>query len=50
MFLADGAESLHDACRRQGLDFRYERHGNRNSVKYKFCEINSRTTSSKLFQ
>ncbi|SEP31087.1 Transposase (or an inactivated derivative), partial [Halorientalis persicus] len=32
VFLIDGAAPLKDACQRHGLDFRYERHGNRNSV------------------
>ena len=32
VFLIDGSHSLKDACRRHSLDFRYERHGNRNSV------------------
>ncbi|WP_460539391.1 IS6 family transposase, partial [Haloplanus salinarum] len=27
VFLVDGAKPLNDACRRHGLDFRYERHG-----------------------
>jgi hypothetical protein len=32
MFLVDGAKPLNDACCRHSLDFRYECHGNRNSV------------------
>src|SRR6056297_991081 len=32
VFLVDDATPLKDACRRHGLDFRYEQHGNRNSV------------------
>jgi len=31
VFLIYGAPQLKDACSRHGLDFRYERHGNRNS-------------------
>ncbi len=45
VFLVDGSHSLKDACRRHGLDFRYERHGNRNSVERVFREIKRRTTS-----
>jgi transposase-like protein len=45
VFLVDGAKPLNDACRRHGLDFRYERHGNRNSVERVFCEVKRRTTS-----
>jgi transposase-like protein len=30
--LVDGASPLQDACTRHGLDFRYERHENRNSA------------------
>ena len=32
-FLIGGSHSLKDACRRHGLDFRYERRGNLNSGK-----------------
>jgi transposase-like protein len=32
VFLIDGSLSLNNACHRHGLDFRYEKHGNRNSV------------------
>ena len=32
VFLIDGSHSLKDACRRHGLDFKYEKYGNRNSV------------------
>ena len=46
VFLIDGSHSLKDACRRHSLDFRYERHGNRNSVGRVFREIKRRTTSS----
>ncbi|QGX95575.1 IS6 family transposase [Haloplanus rallus] len=45
VFLVDGAKPLNDACRRHGLDFRYERHGNRNSVERVFREVKRRTTS-----
>ena len=45
VFLIDGSHSLKDACRRHGLDFRYEKHGNRNSVERVFREIKRRTTS-----
>ena len=45
VFLIDGSHSLKDACRRHSLDFRYERHGNRNSVKRVFREVKRRTTS-----
>jgi putative transposase len=44
VFLIDGSHSLKDACRRQGLDFKYEKHGNRNSVERVFREIIPRTT------
>jgi transposase-like protein len=39
VFLIDGSHSLKGACRRHGLDFRYEKHGNRNSVERVFREI-----------
>ena len=45
IFLVDGAVPLHRACRKHGLDFRYERHGNRNSVERVFREVKRRTTS-----
>jgi transposase-like protein len=45
VFLIDGSHSLKDACRRHSLDFRYERHRNRNSVEHVFREIKRRTTS-----
>ena len=32
VFLIDGTAPLKDACQRHGFDFRYEKHGNRNSV------------------
>ncbi len=43
IFLGDGAAPLKDACQRHGLDFRYEKHGNRNSVERVFREIKRRT-------
>jgi len=43
VFLIDGSHSLHDACHRHGLDFRYEKHGNRNAVERVFREIKRRT-------
>jgi hypothetical protein len=43
--LVDGAATLKDACSRHGLDYRYEKHGNRNSVERVFREIKRRTTS-----
>ena len=45
VFLIDGSLSLEDACSRHGLDFRYERHGNRNSVERVFREVKRRTSS-----
>ncbi len=39
VFLIDGTTPLTNACNRHGLDFRYERHENRNSVKRVFREI-----------
>jgi len=45
VFLIDGSHSLKDACCRHGLNFRYEKHGNRNSVERVFREIKRRTTS-----
>ena len=44
VFLIDGSLSLKDACQRHGLDFRYERHGNRNSVERVFREVKRRTS------
>ncbi|MFB6154628.1 MAG: IS6 family transposase [Haloferacaceae archaeon] len=43
VFLVDGSHSLQDACQRQGFDFRYEKHGNRNAVERVFREIKRRT-------
>jgi len=45
VFLIDGATPLKDACTRHGLRFRYEKHGNRNSVERIFREIKRRTSS-----
>jgi transposase-like protein len=45
VFLIDGSHSLKDACHRHSLDFRYEKHWNRNSVERVFREINRQTTS-----
>jgi transposase-like protein len=45
VFLIDGSLSLKDACSRHGLDFRCERHGNRNSVERVFREVKRRTSS-----
>ena len=45
VFLIDGSHSLKDACSRHGLDFRYERHGNRNAVERVFREVKRRTSS-----
>ncbi|ELZ43334.1 IS240-type transposase (ISH102) [Halorubrum coriense DSM 10284] len=42
--LVDGAVPLHRACEKHGLDFRYERHGNRNNVERVFREVKRRTT------
>jgi len=45
IFLVDGAAPLQQACRKHGLNFRYERHRNRNSVERVLCEVTCRTTS-----
>jgi putative transposase len=44
-FLVDGEVPLQRACDKHGLDFRYKRHGNRNSVERVFREVKRRTTS-----
>jgi transposase-like protein len=44
-FLVDGAQPLQTSCVRLGLDFRDERHGNRNSVERVFREVKRRTAS-----
>jgi len=50
-FLLDGATPLNEACRRHGLDFRYEPHGNRNAVERIFRKAKRRTLSfSNCFQ
>jgi len=43
VFLVDDATPLKEACRRHGLDFKYERYGNRNSVERVFREVKRRT-------
>jgi putative transposase len=45
VFLVDNATPLKEACHRHGLDFKYERQGNRNSVERVFREIKRRTSS-----
>jgi transposase-like protein len=45
VFLVDGATPLQTACRRHGLQFRYEKHGDRNSVERVFREVKRRTSS-----
>jgi transposase-like protein len=45
VFLVDDANWLQTALQRHGLDFRYERHGNRNSVERVFREVKRRTSS-----
>jgi transposase-like protein len=40
--LVDDAPPLQEACRRHGLEFRYERHGNRNSIERVFREVKRR--------
>ncbi len=45
VFLVDGAAPLKDACHRHGLDFRYEKHGSRNSVECVFRGIKRQTAS-----
>jgi len=43
VFLVDGSKSLQAACHRHGFDFRYEKHGNRNTVERIFREVKRRT-------
>jgi len=43
IILVDGAAPLQRACRKHDPDFRYERHGNRNSVERVFREVKRRT-------
>ena len=45
VFLVDGSHSLQAACQRHGYEFRYEQHGNRNTVERVFREIKRRTLS-----
>jgi putative transposase len=45
VFLVDGSHSVQYACRRHGFDFRYEQHGNRNSVERVFREVKRRIAS-----
>lgn len=45
VFLIDSVATLHDACNRHGLRFRYEKHGNRNAVERVFHEITRRKPS-----
>ncbi|WP_459890551.1 IS6 family transposase [Halostagnicola bangensis] len=44
VFLVDGDKALNYACQRHDLDFRYERHGNRNSVEHVFREVKRQTS------
>ena len=43
VFLVDSAPWLQAALHRHGLDYRYEKHGNRNSVERVFREVKRRT-------
>jgi transposase-like protein len=43
VFLVDDSHSLQAACHQGGYDFRYEKHGNRNTVERVFREIKRRT-------
>ena len=45
VFLVDGARHLQTALHRAGLRFRYERHGNRNSIERVLREVKRRTSS-----
>ena len=45
VFLVDDATPLKEACRRHSLAFKYERHGDRNSVERIFREVRRRTGS-----
>ncbi len=45
LFLVDSAAWLKAALHRRGLDWRYERHGNRNSVERVYREVKRRTSS-----
>jgi len=43
-FLVDGVVPLYRSCEKHGFGFRYERHGDRNSVERVFDEVKRRTT------
>ncbi|TKX52364.1 IS6 family transposase, partial [Halorubrum sp. SP3] len=43
LFLVDSAPWLQAAPHRHGLDYRYEKHGNRNAVERVFRELKCRT-------
>jgi transposase-like protein len=43
VFLLDGAPWLQEACRRHGLRFQHETHGNRNAIERLYKEIKRRT-------
>lgn len=45
MFLVGGPTPLKDSSQRDGLDFNYERHGNRNRFEFIFCMVNILTSS-----
>lgn len=45
LFFIEGATPIQDADSRHGLDFRYERHGHRNSVERVVREVKQRTSS-----
>ena len=45
VFPIDRSHSLKDACNRYSLDFRYERHGNRNSAEHVFHGVKRGTSS-----
>ncbi|MWV40670.1 IS6 family transposase [Natrialba sp. INN-245] len=45
IFLIDSATWLNAALHRRGLEFRYERHGDRNSVERVYREVKRRTSS-----
>jgi len=49
VFLVDGAKPLNDSCCCHGLDFRCERHGNRNSVERVFRDMKHITASLSNF-
>ena len=45
VFLVDSATPLKDACSRHGLDFRYQKQGNRHRVERVFREVKRRPSS-----